>query len=109
MISRDAGLCESYRLGGLLRGVLGGGAVRKPIAKPAIAPFLKVLLGDGTVFKGGFEKILNFWEAIEPGGKFWAGLAVVEAVIEFFAERCGEAGDLTDTRGRYVHGYTFGL
>ena len=65
----------------------------EPVEVAAGVPGGEVLGFDGGAVEMFVEDGLDFGEPIEPFNEVHAGFAVVEALVEFFAERAGEAGD----------------
>jgi hypothetical protein len=56
---------------------------------------VEVLFGDGDAGKLFFKNGLDFRAGIEPGEQAITGLAVLQALIEFFAKCEGQAGDFS--------------
>jgi hypothetical protein len=77
-----------------LRDPVAGLLVAQPILEAALFPFGEVGLIDGASVEVGGEGVFDFGEAVEPVDEAGAGLAIGEAVVEFFADGAREAGDL---------------
>ena len=74
---------------GVFEEFLGG----KPVEKAAVIPFGEVLGADGDAGEVFCEDGLDFGKGVEPFDEFYAGFAVVEALVELVAEGAGETGD----------------
>ena len=73
--------------------------VKEPVLVAGGAPFGEVLVGDGVAVEYFGEDFFSFWKFVDPGEDGAAELAVVEAVVEFFADGFGEAGDFAESGG----------
>ena len=93
------GLPELVGVGGKILGVAEEVTLDFPVHEAAGAPFAEVLLGEGVPGELLFEDGLNLGEGVEPGEEGFAGLGVLEAAVELFAEGEGEAGDFAVARG----------
>ena len=68
-----------------------------PIGVAAAPPIGEVLFGERAAAEFFAEDFLDFGQGVEPGEKFGAVGAVFEAVIQFFADEFGQAGDFSDS------------
>jgi hypothetical protein len=60
-----------------------------------MAPCGQVLLADECAFKLVFEDFLHLGQVVEPGQQAGAWLGAFQALVEFFADVVGQAGDFT--------------
>ena len=78
-----------------------GVLAEEPVAVATEAPLGEVCGGDGAAVEVGGEEGLDFGEGIEPVEEGWGQFAVVEAVVELFADGVGEAGDFAGAGHRH--------
>ena len=76
--------------------------VLDPVLVAALHPLGEVGLFDGLTVEVGLEDGLDFGEGVEPVHQYLADFAVAEAVVEFFAELVGEAGNFSGAHGELI-------
>ena len=90
-----SGLFELAGAGSQILGVRQEIALGLPFAETPGAPFAEVLLGERFTRELLPQHSLNSGEGVEPGEEASAGFGVLEAVVEFFPNIVGQAGDFS--------------
>jgi len=66
-----------------------------PLAEAAFFPFGEIDGVDGVAFKVGFENGLGFRQRVEPGKEGFGLVAILEALVELFANEVRQTGDFS--------------